>query len=254
MNIRRSVFADYEVLVLKVARVVLILLATISFLAIPGTLVWLGISLTKPAEMNYKHVLYVPPYESIDSTWRPRSSVSAEDARETKLPPIVYETIETIDSLYQLVGREEEKFSESYDLQQFYTSLMAPFAKFEEPNYYDVDFLFELKLFTESMVRDELLKRMADVDARTAAIVDLTYKFRDEYLINLDGALATVESTSTAHGWTRMVTSLLVLQALSVCITVFVVSAVCLLGFRVGLNRPGHSAALTASSMNDEES
>lgn len=254
MNQRRSFFADYEVLVLKVARVVLIVLASISFLAIPVTLVWLGISFTKPTEINYKHILYVPSYETMNLNSRPRSAARTEGAKATKLPPIMNETIETIDSLYQLVGREEQKFSETYDLHQFYTSLVEPFAKFEKPNYYDIDYLLELKLYTESMSQDELLKRIADVDARTAAIVDSIFKFRDEYLINLEGALATVESRSSAQGWNRMVTSLLVLQVLSVCITAFVVSAVCLLGFHLGLKRQGLVAKPSNLVTNDEES
>ena len=253
MNGRRSFFAGYEVLVLKVARVVFIALATVSFLAIPGALVWLGFTLTKPEEINYKHILLVPSYESIDASWRPPSGVrTGSDARE--LPPIMNQTIETIDSLYQLVGREEQKFSETHDLQQFYNTLIEPFEEFEKPNYYDFDFLLELKLYTESMVQDELLKRIADVDVRTTAIVDSIFKFRDEYLINLEGALAIVESRSTANGWNRMVTSLLVLQVLSVCITVFVVSAVCLLGFHLGMKRQGQEATPFNVTKDDEES
>lgn len=254
MNNRRSFFADYESLVLKVARVVLVVLATISFLAIPVVLVWLGTTLTKSEEANYKHALYVPTYESIDATWRPSSGMRAGDVNTLKLPPVMDETIETIDSLYQLVGREEQKFSESYDLQQFYASLIEPFAKFEEPNYYDIDFLLELKRFTESMAQDELLKRITDVDVRTAAIVESTFKFRDEYLINLNGALATLESGATAHGRNRIVTYLLVLQILSVCITSFVVSTVCLLGFHVGLKRQEFAAAPSNMKVNNEES
>lgn len=254
MNIRRSFLADYEGLVLKVARVVLVMLASISFLAIPVTLVWLGITLTKSEEANYKQVLYVPTYESIDATWRPSTGVRTADVKTVKLPPVMDETIETIDSLYQLVGREEQKFSESYDLQQFYASLRAPFAKFEEPNYYDIDFLLELKQFTESMAQDELLKRITDVDVRTAAIIESIFKFRDEYLVNLDGALAIVESGATEHGWNRMVTYLLVLQILSVCITAFVVSTVCLLGFHIGLRRQELAGTPSNTTVNNEES
>lgn len=253
MNSRRSFFAGYEVLVLKVARVVLIVLASISFLAIPVAIVWLGITLTKPAEINYKHVLYVPTYESIDLTWRPRTAVRTEEAIATKLPPIMNDTVESIDSLYQLVGRVEQKFSETYDLLQFYNSLIEPFAKFQKPNYYDIDFLLELKHYAATMSQDELLKRIADVDTRTTAIVDSIFKFRDEYLINLDGALATVESRSTTQGWNRMVTSFLVLQVLSVSITAFVVSAMCLLGFHVGLKRQDVAATPTNLTISDEE-
>lgn len=253
MNVRRSFFASYEELVLKVARVVLIMLATVSFLAIPGALVWLGFTMSKPAEMNYKHILLVPSYESIDATWRPSSGVRTE-SNVTELPPLMNQTVETIDSLYQLVGREEQKFSQTYDLQQFYTALIEPFTKFEQSNYYDFDFLLALKLFTESMAKDELLKRITDVDVRTTAIVDSIFKFRDQYLINLEGALAIVESRSTTDGWNRMVTSLLVLQVLSVCVTAFIVSAVCLLGFHLGLKRQGQVATPFTSIENDEES
>ncbi|MYD44814.1 MAG: hypothetical protein F4W92_00455 [Gammaproteobacteria bacterium] len=254
MSLRRSRFADYEAFVLKVARVVLVALASISFLAIPIALVWLGFTMAKPTGIDYKHNLYVPTYESIDASWRPSAGVRTEDLNAAKIPPVMNETIETIDSLYQLVGREEQKFSETHDLQQFHTALIEPFAKFEDPNTYDIDFLIELKQYAESMVQDELLKRIADVNARTTAIVDSIFKFRDKYLINLDGALATVESRSTEHGWNRMVTSLLVLQVLSVCITLFVVSAVCLLGFRVGLNHEGRAAVPSTSTIYDEDS
>ena len=252
MNARISFFADYEELVLRVARVVLIVLASVSFLAVPAVLVWLGFTLSKPAEMNYKQILYVPTFDSMDIRWNSSPRVRRDSASTTKIPPVLLETIDTIDTLYQLVGRDEQKFSEMYDLQEFYLLLIEPFAEFDEPNTYDIDFLLELNGFTESMAQNELLKRIADADSRSTTIIETMLQFRDEYLINLDGALASIASQSSAHGWNRMVTSLLVLQTLSVCITIFVVSTVCLLGFHVGLKRRGLESTPTTSTLSDE--
>lgn len=254
MSMTRSVFADYEVLVLKVARVVLIVLATVTFLTIVGALVWIAVMWIKPDNTNYKNIMYVPSYESIESAWSSSSSAEGVTAAiDTKIPPVLNETVETIDSLYQLVGREEQKFSEIIDLADLHTHLVDPFVVFDQPNNYAVDFLIELEKYAQAMAADELLKRIADVNARTETIVDSITEFRDDYVINLEGALATVEARSSTHWLNRMVSSLVVLQVLSACITAFVVSTICLLGFHIAMRRQDLLSKLTTSSVTDED-
>lgn len=252
MNGSRFLLANYEALVLKVARVVLIALATISFLAITGTLVWLVITWVKPVESNYKKNLNVPQYESIDAAWVSQSVEATPETNGVEIPLVMNETVEVIDSLYQLVGREEQKFSEIVDLQEFYLRLVEPIAEFEPPDYYVVDYLFELSLYTRSMAKDELLKRIADVDVRTETIVEAMFKFRDEYVINLDGALATMEARASAHSTDRTLSSFLVLQVLVICVSAFLVSAICLLGFHIVMQRQRQNTVQTVSDTENE--
>ena len=245
--------ANYEAFLLKVARVVLIALATISFLAITATLVWLVITWLNPVESNYKKILYVPQYESIDAAWNSQSSEGTLETTVVELPTTMNETVEVIDTLYQLVGREEQKFSEIVDLQEFYALLVEPIAEFEPPDYYVADYLFELSLYTRNMAKDELLKRIADVNVRTDTIVEAMFKFRDEYAINLDGALATMETRAAAHSSDRTISSFLVLQVLSACVTVFLVSAICLLGFHIVMQRQQRTITQTVTGTNNED-
>lgn len=248
-----SLFANYEVVVLKVARVVLLVIATITFLATIGIIAWLAFTWIKPAGTNYRDIMSVPVYEPIESAWQSTSSSGRTDeVIQTKLPPVMNETIATIDSLYQLVGREEPKFSERDDLEQFYTELVAPFDDFEKPNSYATEFLLDLTRFVKSMTEDELLKRIVDVDMRTTTIVDTIFKFRDDYEINLRGALATSADRSATHGRNKTLTSMVTLQVLSVCVTVFVVSTVCLLGFHMSMQRQGQVAPFNSMNANHE--
>ena len=254
MSTTRSLFANYEVLVLRVARVVLVVLATLTFITIIVALIWITVMWIKPTNTNYKHIMNVPSYASIESEWN--SSFSAEDANAAivkKIPPVLAETVETLDSLYQLVGRKEQRFSETIDVTALHTHLVAPFSAFDQPDQYAVDFLIELEKYAHAMVEDELLKRIADVNVRTQTIMDSLTEFRDDYVINLEGALATMETRSSTHWLNRMVSSLVVLQVLSVCITAFVVSTVCLLGFHLAMQRQGLLSTLATSSANDED-
>ena len=235
---------NYEQLVIKVARVVLVVLATIAFLAIIGVLVWLVFLWTKPTNTDYKSVLVVPPYESMASEWS--STLPAEGRKiETpqSVPPVFTETIELVDSLYQLVGREEPKFSEKVELGTYYSSLVEPFEVLHTQNKLAIDFLIELKSYAQSMTKDELLKRVADVEERTQTIVDSTFEFRDRYLANLQVALTTADELSDKNLSNRMVTSSFVLQILCICLVVFVVSAICLFGFRLSSQKQGRLEA-----------
>ena len=248
MSISR--FVNYEVFVLKVARVMLLVIATITFLAIIGTIVWLAFTWIKPAGTKYRDLMSVPVYEPIQSEWQSTSeSGGTKEAIHTILPPVMNETITTIDSLYQLVGRVEPKFSERDDLAQFYNALVAPFDHFEKPNSYATEFLLDLQLFVKSMSEDELLKRITNVEVRTARIVDSIFKFRDDYEANLREALATSADRSATDGWNKTVTSMVTLQVLSVCVTAFVVS---LLGFHLSMQRQRQVAPFISSNANNE--
>ena len=243
MDIQGSIFAYYENFILKVARIVLALLATLTFIATIGAVVWLAFFWIVPVTVNYKNTMVVPPYETIGSNWT--STPLAEGTREAtnkKLPPVLDETVEIVDSLYQLVGREERKFSENEDVQEFYTTLVEPFGVFDRSETFTTEFLIELKWYAQSMAKDELLKRIADVEVRTTAIVDSIFQFRDKYITNLHDALATAEARSATHISNRMMTSFVVLQILSICMLAFVVSAICLLGFHIATRKHGSVA------------
>ena len=245
---QRSFFVNYEQLVLKVARVMLILLATASFFVVFGALVWLAFLWIKPIGVDYKDTMAVPEYESIDSAWRSNlPNQETSEVSDVKFPPVFEDILETVDSLYQLVGRDEKKFSDREGLEEFYATLIEPFGIFDQPNRYTTDFLLELKFYTDAMVKDELLKRIADVDERTTSIVDSIVRFRNDYIDNLRDALDSIEERSSSNRWNRMVTSILALQVLSICITAFVISTICLLGFHVVSQRDGNS--ITKSNM-----
>lgn len=241
---QRSFFVNYEQLVLRVARIALVLLATASFLVVIGAFAWLAYLWIKPIGVGYKDTMVVPEYESIDSTWRstlPRQETS--ELTDVKFPPVFDDILASVDQLYQLVGRNEEKFSEREGLGELYTTLIEPFGNFDQPKSYTTDFLLELKFYSDAMVKDELLKRIADVDERTTTIVNSIFRFRNEYIENLHGALDSVAERSSSNKWNRMVTSILALQVVSICITAFVVSTICLLGFHVVSQRAGDSTA-----------
>lgn len=249
-----SLFVNYEQLLLKVARVVLVLLATCSFIVVVGVLVWLTFSWIKPIGESYKDSMLVPVYESIGSAWSstPSEEQTSESA-DSKLPPVFDDILETVDSLYQLVGREEPKFSEKKDVKKFYAILVEPFHSFDQRESFAIDFLIELRSYTQSMAKDELLKRIADVEVRTTTIEDSIFQFQDDYLENLRRALDTVAEQSTTLSWNRMVTSTLALQVLSVCLTAFVVATMCLLGFHVVAQRQGNSMTKTTLGVPIEE-
>lgn len=244
----------YERLLIIVARFALVVLSTISLLAITGTLVWIVFAWINLASTSYQDVMKVPTYETIDSTWK---SIPQEEANrkssELKVPPIYYDSIEIIDSLYQLVGREEPKFSEQENSYEFYARLVQPFGGFDqrESTKYTTDFLIEFKSFTQSMTKDELLKRIANVEDRTTLIVDSIFQFRDAYIENLRVALAKLAEQSATQGWNRSVTSSLTMQVLIVCVVAFVVSSICLLGFQVVRSRPTQPSIQTVANESD---
>ena len=254
MVLQRSILANYVELVLKVARVVLVLLATVAFVSIIGALIWLVFLWTKPTSADYKSILVVPPYEPIASEWLPRLSTEARKVETAaRLPPVFIETLEIVDSLYQLVGREEPKFSEHEEIANYYSSLVEPFGVLGTQNNVTIDFLIELKSYARSMTNDELLKRIADVEERTQTILDSIFEFRDQYVTNLRVALATADELTDKNLSHRMVTSSFVLQVLCVCLVAFVGSAICLFGFQLATQKQGHIASTVTPIERNEE-
>ncbi len=214
-------------------------------------LLWAGFAAFQPTETAIRDNLKAPAYSELRSRLLPVASESANSTpidadqsspvQDSPFEARLRVVTETLDKQYNLVGREEKKFSDSYSPQRLEALLIAgDLEEFRSDNSVMDHYLDSLQKFATDLSTDAMLSRIADTSARTSLILNAINEFQAEYLYALDISThaALVESSQAKASKASFIKTLLwfVLCAGSI----FFAACLVLVVFRIERNLRHH--------------
>ena len=185
-------------------------------------LLWAGFAAFQPTETDIRDNLKAPTFAELRSRLLPVASESASNSpidadqgsqvHDSPFEGRLRAVTETLDKQYNLVGREEKKFSESYSSERLEALLIErDLEEYRSNNSVMDHYLDSLQKFASDLSNDAMVSRIADTAARTSLILNAINEFQAEYLYALDISThaALVESSQAKTAKASLVTSLL---------------------------------------------
>ena len=207
-------FCKLENHVVNLARVVLVLLGCLGLAAAVGCLVWTGVAAVRPTDIKFEDLMIAPTYGELREQLLPvpRGTPATTSLEATNGLQQAFSNFEgrllaiaqSLDKQYQLVGRQERKFSEIYSSRSLFEQLVQPdLAGFLDDEMIMDHYLDALQLFATDVSNDELISRIADTTARTSTIIEALRRFNAGYVEQLENSVLAAAALSSALNTTK---------------------------------------------------
>lgn len=233
--------------VIDTVRILLVFTGGITALAAIVLVLWAGFAALRSTDAEISEFLSAPTYMELRGRVLPVANQSLNDTTlyATANPQVsdspfearLRTVTETLDQQYNLAGREERKFSDSYSPQRLEALLIESDLKEFHSNDGVMDhYLESLQDFASDLSNDAVLSRIADTSARTSVILDAINEYHTEYLYGLDTSVHLALTKSSQAETTK--TSLLVTLRwlLLFAASIFFTTCMVLVVFRIERN------------------
>lgn len=236
-----SLLERFETYVTSTLRIVLMAVGILAILAMAVLFTWAVWTVIAPNNVDHREFLTAPSYAELRQDLLPTyditpSSQSRNGSQGVSSPyrDRLSAVVSTLDRQYNMAGRQEKKFSETFSAIHLERELIEE-GLARNFNLQEVadDYLEALQSVATEIADDQVLSRIADTSSRTSIIIDAVNKFHDEYLLRLQDSFDFASILSSEQDTAETFTLQILLWSFIACFATFLMASLVLLVFRI---------------------